>query len=139
MRFKRIALFFILLANTLVLAHSIIPHHHHNGLVVDIATTKTSHNNDKNFNDHSHNNDDDTDCALRQEILVPGRIIRSGADQQNENTEVQFFQYINNAILISTDPSHNSCCSSLNHVQYDLSQYLFLLNNSQGLRAPPLS
>ena len=122
-----------------MLAHSIMPHHHHNGLVNNLSTQTRNESNTPNFNNHSHDSGDDTYCALKQEILIPGRSIRSGADQQNENTEEQFFQDINNAILISTDPIYNSCCSSLNHVHYDLSQYLFLLNNSQGLRAPPLS
>ena len=138
MRFKRIAIFFILFANILVLAHSIIPHHHHKGLVVNIATTNSTHNNDKNFNDHSHDNDDDADCALRNEILIPGRSFRYATDQNNEDPELNFLQDTNNAITVSINPIFYSFCS-FSQIHYDLSQYLFLLNNSRGLRGPPVS
>lgn len=138
MWFKRIAIFFILFANILVLAHSIIPHHHHKGLVVSVATVNSSHNSHKSFNDHSSDNDDDADCALREEILVPGRSFRFATDQQNENSELNFLQGINNAIPVSINPIFYFPCS-FSQIQYDLAQYLFLLNNSQGLRAPPLS
>lgn len=139
MRFKRIALFFILFANTLLLAHSFIPHYHHKGLVVSLNTPLSKDYNNQRINDHSHDNVDDDNCVLKQEILIPVRSIRSGTDQQHENPVEQFFQYINNAIPISGDPICTSGCYSLNQAHYDLAQYLFLLNNSQGLRAPPLS
>ncbi|MBA4321596.1 MAG: hypothetical protein C0408_02140 [Odoribacter sp.] len=139
MRFRRIAVFFLLFANILMLAHSIIPHHHHSGLVISSNAPCCNNSGNHKINDHSHDNGDDTYCALKQEILIPGRSIRSGADQQNENPEEPFFQDINIIILISRDPVYNSCCSSLDHHQYGLSHYLFLLNNSRGLRAPPLS
>ena len=92
MRFKRIALFFILLANTLVLAHSVIPHHHHNGLVINSVTPCCDGDDSHKFDHHSHNTNDDGICALKQEIIIPGRGNRSGADQQNENHEQQFSQ-----------------------------------------------
>jgi len=138
MRFKRIALFFIFLANTLVLAHSIIPHHHHKGLVVGLSTTNSSHNSHKSFNDHSHDNDDDADCALREEILVQGRSFRFATNQQNEDTEQILFPAFHNSLPILTTPVYYlPCFSSGDH--YVISQYLFLLNKSQGLRAPPLT
>ena len=138
MRFKRIALFFILLANTLVLAHSILPHHHHKGLVVSVDTTKSSHHGDKSFNDHSHDSDDDADCALRKEILTPGRSFISARNQQDKDPEQNLFQDIHNSNPILTTPVY--CLSSFSSwIHDDISQYLFLLNNSQGLRAPPLS
>jgi hypothetical protein len=139
MRFKRIAFFFIVFANTLVLVHSIIPHHHHKGLVVNLAAIKASHSYDKNFNDHSHENEDDADCALKQEILIPGRIIRSGGDSQIESSEQHFFNDLSSLTLISPETLYYPVGSSLNQVQYGLSKYLFLLNNSRGLRGPPVS
>ena len=138
MRFKRIALFFILLANTLVLAHSIIPHHHHKGLVVSVATTKSSHHGDISIKDHSHDTDDDADCALRKEILIPGRSFISATNKQDEYPEQNLFQDLNNSIPILTPPVYYLPCFSSSG-QCVISQYLFLLNNSQGLRAPPLS
>ncbi len=138
MRFKRIALFFILLANTILLAHTIIPHHHHNGLVASVASTKSSHNSDKSFNDHSHDSDDDADCALRKEILIPGRSFRSFINPQDYDPEQKLFQDIHNSIPIITTPLYYLSFFS-SRIHDDVSQYLFLLNNSQGLRAPPLS
>lgn len=139
MRFKRIAIFFIFCANTLLFAHSVIPHHHHNGLVINTNTICCDEPNSHKFNDHSHDNNDDGNCALKQEILIPGRSLRSSADPQNENHERQFTHDVNNVILVSTDPCTTSCSASANNRHYDFSRYLFLLNNSQGLRAPPLS
>lgn len=135
MGFKRIALFFVLLANTLVLAHSVIPHHHHKGLVVSIATTKSDHNCEKSFSDHSHDNNDDTDCSLRNEILIPGRSFRTSADQNGEDSELNFIKDTNSSISFSEIHSYFS--PSWSHS--DLSLYLTQLNRSQGLRAPPLS
>lgn len=139
MRFKRIAFSFIVFANTLLLAHSIVPHHHHNGLVKNLNIQNRNENNTLNFDDHAHDDTDDNHCALNREILIPGKSIRTGADQQYENLEEPCFQDNNSAIQISTGPITNLCSSSLNNTHYGLSQYLFLLNNSLGLRAPPLS
>ena len=138
MRFKRIALFFILFANTLLLAHSVVPHHHHKGLVVNLNTPLSKDNNNQKINDHSHDNGDDADCVLKQEILIQGRSFRSAIDQQNEASVLNLIQDINNSIPILANPIYYSLCSS-SRIHFDLSQYLFLLNNSQGLRAPPLS
>jgi basic membrane lipoprotein Med (substrate-binding protein (PBP1-ABC) superfamily) len=138
MRFKRIALFFILFANIIFLAHSIIPHHHHNGLVVSVASIKSGHNNDKSFNDHSHDIDDDANCALREEILIPGRSFRFAANQQEEDKDINTYKSIHNSIPLLTNPSDYLSCFSF-RIHNDISQYLFVLNKSQGLRAPPLS
>jgi len=138
MRFKRIALFFILFANTLLLAHSVVPHHHHKGLVVSLDTPLSNDYNNQKINAHSHDNGDDADCVLKQEILIPGRSFRSAIDQQNEDSVLNLIQDINNSIPFLANPIYYSTCSSF-RVHYDLAQYLFLLNNSQGLRAPPLS
>lgn len=138
MRFKRIALFFVLFANIILLAHTIIPHHHHNGLVVSVAATVSTHNSDKNFNDHSRDKDDDADCTLRKEIIIPGRSFRSAINQQNNDPEENLFHVFQNSIPILPAPVYYlPCFSSSGH--YVIPQYLFLLNNSQGLRAPPLS
>lgn len=138
MRFKRIALFFILIANTTLLAHSLIPHHHHNGLAVSVATTISSHHSDKSFNDHSHDKDDDSDCILRKEILIPGRSFRSLLNQSDSDPKLNLFHDFNISIPILNPPGYFLTCLSYG-VHYDRSHYLFCLNSSQGLRAPPIS
>ena len=69
---RNTALFFILLANIILLAHAAIPHHHHKGQVCieksHCEADCESHEHDATKNDHEHNSNNQC-CVLIQDIM----------------------------------------------------------------------
>lgn len=138
MRFRKIAVFFIVLATTVLMAHSVIPHHHHYEMTDLYPCCQHEYPNHK-FNSQSEGTGNDTYCSLNQEILIPGKIVRSGEDLQDERSVSGFCPVMNDALLNLTDPLSISSCASSTYLPENSSQYLFLLSSPRGLRAPPLS
>lgn len=138
MRFRKIAVFFIVLATTVMMAHSVIPHHHHYE-PADLNSCCQHECPDHRLNNQSDDTSDDSYCSLNQEILIPGKSIRSGEDLQDERSVPGFLPFISDAVLSLTDPLSGSGCASGTYLPENSSQYLFLLSSPRGLRAPPLS
>lgn len=135
---KGTAIFFILLANIVLLAHAVIPHHHHE---LQICIQRTHCDDDVTHTPYSpeHNNrpdgNDHTNCVLKQAVIIPSTQSR----------------YLKNC---------DKCTDTHNHDFYIISsfRYIDLLPVSQvvtylpefpsffttfvtpilGLRAPPL-
>lgn len=141
MRFKRIALLFILIANTLLLAHSFIPHHHHNGQVC--TGTSQAHNEKSGSTDsdsYPDDDDDDTRCILGQTVVIPPNISRAVEIQQLKINNLENFNLNQSVILFSSDDFPDFCTLFDYHHYSEISfLYSFQVNNSRGLRAPPLS
>jgi hypothetical protein len=137
MRFRKIGIFFIVLATAVMMAHSVIPHHHHYELT-DFNSGCQHECPDQRINDQSEESGHDSYCSLNQEILIPGKSVRSGEDLQDERSVPGFFPLMNDAVL-TTDPLSISSCASSTYLPENSSQYLFLLSSPRGLRAPPLS
>jgi len=137
MRFKRISALFIVLATTVMMAHSIIPHHHHYGMVTDAVSQCRHEIEESSLKGHPAESGEDSCCRLNQEMLVPYKSIRSGEDLQDERSVPGFLPSLTVALLNLTDPRSVSGCAAGISLQGDVSRYLFLLSNPRGLRAPP--
>ncbi|OQX72504.1 MAG: hypothetical protein B6D64_15035 [Bacteroidetes bacterium 4484_276] len=75
------ALFFVLLANIVFLAHAVIPHHHHDSEVCFESSHCQSHNEPHEHGpaEHSHNHDGEnkaTYCILNQVFVVPSNHVK---------------------------------------------------------------
>ncbi len=70
---KRItALFFIVLAGSIFLAHAVTPHHHHHEKIYRVSSTdqvcRVEHENSSS--DHKHNTTDTNDCFVLEQIFT---------------------------------------------------------------------
>ena len=139
MRFRRVSAFFIVLATTVMVAHSIIPHHHDYGLITESLSQCRNGCEDCSLTGHPEGAGDDLCCALNSDILVPGKSDRAGEDLQDERPLPGYLPSLTGALLNPADPLSVSCCLAGTCLQENRSQYLFLLSNPRGLRAPPLS
>lgn len=138
MRFRKISVLFIVMATTVLMAHSFIPHHHHYELA-DLNPCCQHECPVHKFNNQSDESGDVSFCSLNQEILIPGKSVRSGEDLQDERSVPCFTPFMNDGVLNLTDPLSISSCASSTYLPENGSQYLFLLSSPRGLRAPPLS
>ena len=91
---RRIAIFFVLLANIILLAHAAIPHHHFPYTAIFIAQdvdVEHVHDHDHdpsafNFNHHHHNDKDDYDhCLLNKVISITKNNAKSAV-----NSDIDF-------------------------------------------------
>ncbi len=80
---KGAAIFFILLANIIILAHAVVPHHHlpHQTFLItsQCAENKDGHHLPISDIDHNHDNDNKSDnehCLLNQVIVLPTNTVR---------------------------------------------------------------
>jgi len=88
---KRTAIFFLMLANIIILAHTVVPHHHlpHQSffLTAETAEDKNGHHHPILDFDHDHehdNNSDNEHCLLNEVIGLPTNAVRQicGCDFQ---------------------------------------------------------
>jgi|GEM_PF-3315321 len=139
--FKRSAgLLFILIANILLVAHSILPHQHFGGF----AWIHADHYEDQNEPagihtedaDHKHeDHDNDQACLLKQAYLVPANSSRLDCplvDQLNQNFDFQ---------LIYTNQDTSRYLPFFYKIPVPplllLGRYSLLVTCCVGLRAPP--
>jgi len=76
---KITAIFFILLANIVLLVHAVVPHHHHKSLVCIESNTcqSDSYTNEHSTSAHEHDGSAETEnCALRQVLAIPGSSVK---------------------------------------------------------------
>lgn len=144
---KYIAILFITLANTLILAHVVTPHYHHNG-VVCFEAEKTSCISESNHHGESHtgcDSEEDSshhadldDCDLHY-LLKRTEILESedlSPDLRNTNRFLAIcldclYDHLAHSIQLEKKDRHNIFLSSNYISPYVGSHY--------GLRAPPFS
>jgi hypothetical protein len=78
---RAIALSFLLLATTILLAHAVVPHHHHKIEVCIESfhgeTDCETHNHSTTEHDAEHDGDSNTEkCALKQVFVVPSNQVK---------------------------------------------------------------
>lgn len=143
--FKRTtALFFIMLANIILLAHSVVHHHHHEDSV-NIVHSDYSLDND--FNKHSstkHNHEKESKndyeyCILKQVVAIQSNLLKQDCKwwvSTSDNPDFSAYQTgyfdLQSDMLFFLDGS-DIPLPPLIH-----SSYSYLINNSKGLRAPPV-
>ncbi|MFA6126323.1 MAG: hypothetical protein WC699_03365 [Bacteroidales bacterium] len=94
---RPVGVLLVLIANMLLVAHSIIPHQHYGGFAWIPADHYEDHHNPAGIHtedaDHKHqDHDHDQSCLLAQAYLVPGNPSRFDcplADHQNQNLDFQ--------------------------------------------------
>lgn len=137
---KKITIIFLsFFVNTVLLAHTIIPHHHHK---TEICIENSECNNDfethkHKSNEHNHDNNNSENCVLKQIVVIPSNHIKHQCkcfecdDVQNEfNGD---FAILSELVALNYIPQLNSIYQYANL----FSSYSKIINSSLGLRAPP--
>ena len=137
---KAIALSFLFLANTIMLAHSIVPHHHHNGL---IFTLTTEHHNDGDDDAHHDDNCDYPNCNDGIENCELSMIyISFGNEKQIFQPYDCNFNVLLCVFILFSDDSIPPIANDIG-IPFRQNPYLQLYHSddvtqSHGLRAPPV-
>jgi len=142
MRGRYTAFGFILLANIMLLVHSLVSHHHHKGIVCftqnqteEICCNDAQHEHNKGCDD-SHS-DDSACCVVKQDFLIPsdeiGKTTRCVVSEIHSKIQIWFV-----ALLTSNIELKLLSNSKFKHQFFDdfpLNSYY--LSSSLSLRAPP--
>lgn len=130
---------FLVIANIILLAHTVLPHHHHEQLVcieqAHCTDDETNHTQNSTEHNHQHDDSNSTTCALRQAAVIPssqGRILKE-CDNNSDNQNNVFFIFSTIGfeglqpllLTVTTLPEFRSFLTSF--VSFNI-----------GLRAPPI-
>lgn len=139
---KGTAIFFVILANIIILAHAIVPHHHghHHSAHILIITDHSNEKPDRHkhhIDDHSHEHENTNDydfCLLKQ---VVSTLVNNS--KQEFSAPFNNFTFGNTpAILIENDFACNPPpLLSFQQPLFHNSDYTCFVNGVSGLRAPP--
>lgn len=141
---KRVtALFFILIANFILLAHAVVPHNHHHGqiCVKDSHEQVHKHIHEQNTVEHSHDEDENSDtdnCTLKQIFITRAFQIKQECKcvdcHENHDDFVPF-----QALLYDVGINHNykfkKGKAKIPDILFAPLRFVYL---GIGLRAPPL-
>lgn len=140
---KKIAIVFIVLANIMILVHTVLPHYHHDGLVCftkeDVEhTTECSHPDggstfEQSCEHHHHDHSHLEACSLKDTVLRYD-------DRLQENGLMKFDEFILSAelflsILGIEEPLLEQEVLPKPYILNYISTYV---DNNQCLRAPPV-
>ena len=143
--FKRATvLFFIMLANIILLAHSVVLHHHqkHKIDIVGFSSYEACETDKHPVKGHNHDSDskDEHDyCILKQVIVIPSNLLKQECkwlDSTFVSNDLFAYQAIwrdGQSDLLSFLDGSDIPLPPLIH-----SSHSYLINNSKGLRAPPV-
>jgi len=137
------AIFFILIANIVMLANAVMPHHHHEEDVCFVKSHCQSeddkHNHGTSQHNHEHDcNSDFQNCVLKQEVVLPSNDLKQ---------ECKYFSYIDQhsdfegfqAVLTDSEFIKSFLPNQLRaHTPLIHSFYSQFVISSLGLRAPPI-
>ena len=133
---------FILLANIMLLVHSVIPHHHHHGIVCFTEShSPSSCNTNNHSNDcdahHGSESDDSGCCVVKQDYLVPsdeiGKNIRCVVNELHSKIQNWFIPLLTTSVELQV----------VSEIKFkyqffdDFPLYSYYLSSSLSLRAPP--
>ena len=136
---KVAALFFILIANIILLANAAIPHHHHKSEVCIVGSHCKADEHKTDGHKHGHDGDNNADhCVLNQVFIIPANQVKQEIKSLDfsDNT-INHNQFQANPIdlelislvsiyLLKTQPS------------LLFSSYCRYVQSSLGMRAPPI-
>lgn len=135
---KRTAIFFILLANIIILVHAVVPHHYHQMAIC----VNTSHcQSDSNAHDHDHEHDGEENsqsCVLKQAVFIPSTQENQfsnclyAADKPLATIDFQAVLFDNGYLAGAP------CIVSWSQTSFDTSSFTEFIAPSLGLRAPPI-
>lgn len=141
---KRVAaLFFILIANIILLAHVAVSHHHHKSKVCIVSshcqTDSEAHKHNTTEHNHEHDGDNNSEyCALNQVVVIRSNQVKHEFKYFNcadNNTQIDDFQ----AVLFDKG-LYDLFPTVFSNVQLLLlsSAYSCFVSTGLGLRAPPI-
>ena len=138
---KAFAIFIILLANIILLAHVVIPHHHHDSIACFVAPLENEehHDCDHHDTDKRHDAECEGDCCLLNDMLV---IIPHGYKHEqlywlisNEGSGLNFISLGN--LSPELDPPSNPFVKAFKDPPYLFHKTSARPGSVYGLRAPP--
>ena len=134
---KTTAIFFILLANIIILAHDLVPHHHHDEVEAIEQFQTYSTNSDKehhhNFPKHEHQQDDYLFVIRQALVLSPnlGRLLDSDDDFTGNNGLDNSFFNTPNFLIVYAPPDYKI------PIWDNPQNFITTVTYTFGLRAPP--
>lgn len=140
---RKIAIFFLALANMIILAHAVIAHHHDDEICISLATTHHEHDSNSHGQDEANlpNCDvpychgDIDDCALSTVY------VNLGHDKQTFQSYDFDFSLLPCAFTLFPDyfiyPITDDVGLPFRQTPYLLSYHNEYISQSHGLRAPP--
>ena len=140
---KGTAIFFILLANIILLAHAVVPHHYHqNKVCVNSSHCQSdsyAHQHDTSKPNHEHDGENDSHfCVLKQVVFIT-------SNQWDQFDKCLFGSYKPLSLLdfqaVLFDNGFNALIPrivSTGQTLFKTSTYLSFVSSSIGLRAPPV-
>ena len=125
------SILFLLLANLILLVHTVIPHHHHANLICFKHDLQLTDNHD----DNHHDKDNDI-CSL-QNIIV---IVQNNQEIKSVSPQNYIDQFNNSQALLSNSNQYIPIQSKIIWLKHYHSPpyYSPLFENNKGLRGPPL-
>jgi hypothetical protein len=139
---KQVAIFFIFLANIILLAHAAVPHHQHETQVCIESSHCPNDSIPHNHNTSGHNNQHDGEngsdcCHIKQLVVVPSNHVKQEG-KCSFLTDGHFPDYGFQAVLLNLEFQHFRSTVVLNtDVPFRTSHYIVFVKSSLGLRAPP--
>jgi len=139
---KRAAIFLILLANIVFLAHAVVPHHHHESQVClescSCQSDCSTHEHNTSAHNHNHDGSDcSVNCVLKQTVVIPSNQLRHElkyATGENHHSPFNNFH----AIIINHEQlSFAPKIISIAQIPLIISSHSQFNSGSTGLRAPP--
>ncbi|MDT8394303.1 MAG: DUF6769 family protein [Bacteroidales bacterium] len=142
---KAFAIFLMMGAILILLAHAVIPHHHHNDIACFALPTAGDHDHQCEHHDaghqHRHSDGQDTDtesCSLNDLlVIIPDsyrqEMLLAGFSQATLSNAL-----ISASSVLTDDPEvKNFDCSPFRQKPYLQFSYTASINACSGLRAPP--
>lgn len=140
---KAIALFFILTANIILLAHAVIPHHHHESSVCIekiLCPDCDGHKHGISQKDcHHHDGNGSQNCGLNLAVFLPAN--QEKQDCKLINTHNKHSQPDNFHAVLFTNESISFVPDIFSSEKISLKSYSYsnFISASKGLRAPPVA
>lgn len=136
---KTAALFFILLANIILLAHAVAPHNHHNGLACICKTGINAHPQESSNSNHKHNGKNSSDyCILTQLIVVRNTQVKLECKNVDFTDNHSQFDGIQAILINNIFKVFHPIYRTNVHLPQIGTLYNHFVNTGLGLRAPPV-
>lgn len=138
---KFTSIFFILLANIVLLVHSVVPHHHHKAEVcIDNSHCESeadNHNYSCEENNHEHDSSNNNEyCILKQLVVTKSNFSKRTSLYSENNVNPPQFNFFQDILLSAEKESLVPLGIKTQPPQF-ITYYSFLVNTSLSLRGPP--
>ncbi len=137
---KSLTVFFILIANIILLVHAVIPHHSHQNEVclgnAHIQANSVAYNSCSN---HKHSNEKETEgCALNKVVVVLSQQLKS--EIRSFDCAATYSQLDATQSVILNKSFDSLFLIDISNIKPPLLTFIYssFVGNSIGLRAPPI-